>query len=249
MKINIVIPIAGSGSRFTEAGYTKPKPFIDVLGKPMIARVIDNLNCDNARFILIIQSEHLCTETKLVQQIERVNNIIIHSIDHLTEGAACSVLHAREFINNDDPMIIANSDQIIDISFQNFVNDCIERGLDGSIMTFKDPQKNTKWSFAKLNSDGFVKEVREKVPISNLATVGIYMFRRGKDYVDAAIDMIVQRDRVNNEFYVCPVYNYAIINGKKIGVFDIPYDSMHGLGTPKDLDFYLDQQKESYEKI
>ena len=116
--------------------------------------------------------------------------------------------------------------------------------MDGRVWKKKfihwlNPQKNTKWSFAKLNSDGFVKEVREKVPISNVATVGIYMFRRGKDYVDAAIDMIVQGDRVNNEFYVCPVYNYAITNGKKIGVFDIPFNTMHGLGTPEDLETYL----------
>jgi len=239
MKINIVIPIAGSGSRFTEAGYTKPKPFIDVLGKPMIVRVIENLSCDNARFILIVRDEHIRMATKLVQKIEGLNNPILHSIGHLTEGAACTVLHARKFINNDDPIVIANSDQIVDIAFQNFVNDCLGRNLDGSIMTFKDPKKDTKWSFAKLNSNGYVKEVREKVPISDLATVGIYMFRSGKDYVDAAIDMIVQADRVNNEFYVCPVYNYAITNGKKIGVYEIPFDTMHGLGTPEDLDIYL----------
>ena len=239
MNINIVIPIAGAGSRFMKAGYTTPKPFIDVLGEPMIVRVIENLSCDNARFILIVRDEHIRMATKLVQKIERLHNAIIHSIGHLTEGAACTVLHARKFINNDDPMVIANSDQIVDIAFQNFVNDCLERNLDGSIMTFKDPEKNTKWSFAKLDSDGFVKDVREKVPISDSATVGIYMFRRGKDYVDAAIDMIVQGDRVNNEFYVCPVYNYAITNGKKIGVFDIPFNTMHGLGTPEDLETYL----------
>ncbi len=243
MNINIVIPCAGAGSRFIKSGYTTPKPFIDVFGKPMIVRVIENLSCNNARFIFIIRDEHIQMATKLVQKIERLNNAIVHPIDHLTEGAACTVLHVRKFINNDDPIIIANSDQIVDIEFQNFVNDCMERNLDGSIMTFKDPEKNTKWSFAKLGSDGFVKDVREKIPISDLATVGIYMFRSGKDYVDAAIDMIVQGDRVNNEFYVCPVYNYAIANGKKIGVFDIPFNTMHGLGTPEDLETYLKLMK------
>ena len=237
--INIVIPMAGAGGRFENA-YTKPKAFIDVLGKPMIVRVLENLSCKNARYILIARDEHMRMERELVQEIEQGYDVVFHPIGHLTEGAACTVLHARKFINNDDPLIIANSDQIVDIHFEDYVNDCLERDLNGSIMTFKDPEKNTKWSFARTNSSGLVEEVREKVPISDLATVGIYMFSSGKDYVNAAIDMIVQNDRVNNEFYVCPVYNYAIKNGNSIGVYDIPFDAMHGIGTPDDLNTYFD---------
>jgi dTDP-glucose pyrophosphorylase len=238
-SINIVIPMAGAGSRFANAGYNKPKPFIDVQGKPMIVRVLENLSCKNAKYILIARDEHIRLERELVKEIEQGYDVVFHPIGHLTEGAACTVLHAREFINNDEPMIIANSDQIVDINFQDYVNDCLERDLDGSIMTFKDPEKNTKWSFARTDGKGLVKEVREKVPISDLATVGIYMFSRGKDYVNAAIDMIVKNDRVNSEFYVCPVYNYAIVNKRRIGVYDIPFDSMHGLGTPEDLNTYM----------
>ena len=238
MNINIVIPMAGAGSRFADAGYTLPKPFIDVLGKPMIVRVLENLACENAKYILIARDEHLELEKELVKKVKSNFPVTFHPIDHLTEGAACTVLHAREFINNDEPMIIANSDQIIDIHFQDYVTDCLERKLDGSIMTFKDPEKNTKWSFVRTNTDNLVEEVREKVPISDLATVGIYMFRRGKDYVNAAIDMIEQNDRVNNEFYVCPVYNYAIQNNNKIGVYKILSEAMHGLGTPEDLNLY-----------
>jgi len=238
MNINVIIPIAGAGSRFANAGYTKPKPFIDVLGKPMVVQVLENLACKDTRYIIIAREDHLQQESKLVEKIKNDFEVIFHSIGHLTEGAACTVLHARKFINNDEPMIIANSDQIVDVNFQDYVNDCLERDLDGSIMTFKDPGKSTKWSFARTDSEGLVEEVGEKVPISDLATVGIYMFRRGRDYVDAAVDMVVQNDRVNNEFYVCPVYNYAIKNGKIFSVYDIPFDSMHGLGTPKDLDIY-----------
>lgn len=236
---NIVIPMAGAGSRFAEAGYSKPKPFIDVLGKPMIVRILENLKCKDAQYILIAREEHMEAEKEAIREIEGEYNAIFHPIGHLTEGAACTVLHARKFIYNDKPMIIANSDQIVDINFQNFVSDCLARGLGGSIMTFKDPEKNNKWSFAKIDSNGYVKEVREKVPISDLATVGIYMFNKGKHFVDAAIDMIVRNDRVNNEFYVCPVYNYAINNKNKIGVYDIPFEAMHGLGTPKDLVNYI----------
>ena len=243
MNINIVIPMAGAGSRFTEAGYEKPKPFIDVSGKPMIIRVLENLTCNNARYILIAREDHLNREKQLVKEIENKYPVVFHPIGHLTEGATCTVLHARKFINNDEPMIIANSDQIVDIYFQDYVKDCLDRDLDGSIMTFKDPEKNNKWSFAKTNPIGIVEEVREKVAISNLATVGIYMYRKGKYFVNAAIDMIVQNERVNNEFYVCPVYNYAIKNDNRIGVYNIDYEFMHGLGTPEDLKLYLNKSK------
>lgn len=232
--------MAGAGSRFADAGYFKPKPFIDVMGKPMVARVLENLACENARYILIAREEHMEQEKEQVRQIEQEFNVVFHPIGHLTEGAACTVLYARQFINNDKPMIIANSDQIVDVTFQDFVGDSLDRNLDGSIMTFRDPEKNKKWSFAKTDADGLVEEVREKEPISSKATVGIYMFNRGKDYVNAAIDMIVQNDRINNEFYVCPVYNYAIRNNNKIGIYDIHYDTMHGMGTPEDLERYID---------
>jgi len=240
MAVNVVIPMAGAGSRFKNAGYSKPKPFIDVLGKPMIVQVLENLNCKNAKYILVANENHMKLEPELVRKIEKDFNAIFHPISHLTEGAACTVLHARKFINNDEPLIIANSDQIVDIKFQKFIDDCLNKKLNGSIMIFKDPEKNTKWSFAKTNEEGIVLEVREKEPISDLATVGIYMFTRGKDYVNASIDMIVQNDRVNNEYYVCPVYNYAINNGCQIGVYDIRFDAMHGIGTPEDLKLFQD---------
>ena len=239
MTTNIVIPMAGEGSRFSRVGYKKPKPFIDVNGKPMISLVLQNLSCLDANYVLIAREDHLKQEPKLVKEIEDKYPVTFHPISHLTEGAACTVLHAREFINNDDPLIIANSDQIVDINFQSFVSDSIERKLDGSLMVFIDESKDPKWSFAKIDENAIVQEVKEKEPISNLATVGIYMFNEGKDFVDSAIDMIVNRDQVNDEYYVCPVYNYAIKNNKKFGVFEIPFESMHGLGTPQDLDIYL----------
>jgi UDP-N-acetylglucosamine diphosphorylase / glucose-1-phosphate thymidylyltransferase / UDP-N-acetylgalactosamine diphosphorylase / glucosamine-1-phosphate N-acetyltransferase / galactosamine-1-phosphate N-acetyltransferase len=239
MTINIVIPMAGAGSRFADAGYSKPKPFIDVLGKPMIVHILENLPYEDAQYILIAREEHMEQESEIIKIIEGEYNAIFHPIGHLTEGAVCTVLHARKYINNKTPMIIANSDQIVDINFSEFVDDCISRKLDGSIMTFKDPEKNTKWSFAQIDTHGIVKEVREKVPISDIATVGIYMYSRGIDFIDACIDMIVKNDRVNNEFYVCPVYNYAISNNKKIGVYEIPFVAMNGIGTPEDLNNYI----------
>lgn len=236
--INIVIPMAGQGSRFAKAGYEKPKPFIDVDGKPMIVRVLENLAYPDARYILIARKEHMEEEAELVSQIEKMFNAIFIPIDNLTEGTACTVLYARKYINNDAPLLIANSDQIVDINIANFIDDCKNRKLDGSILTFIDKHQDPKWSFAKINEDNLVTEVKEKVVISEYATVGIYLYSKGKDFVNASLDMIIANDRVNNEFYTCPTYNYAIKNDSKIGIYNIEFEDMHGLGTPEDLDIY-----------
>ncbi|ECP8926471.1 lipopolysaccharide biosynthesis protein, partial [Campylobacter jejuni] len=159
--MNIVIPMAGLGSRFAKAGFDKPKPFIDVLDKPMIVRVLENLKYKDARYILIARKEHLTKEKKLVDEIKNNFNVEFIPIDKLTEGTACTVLYARKYINNDTPLMIANSDQIVDINIADFINDGFKRGLDGSILTFVDKEKNPKWSFAKLNND-LVVEVKEK---------------------------------------------------------------------------------------
>ena len=240
--INIVIPMAGMGSRFAQAGYEKPKPFIDVNGKPMIARVIDNLYYPGAKYILIGRSEHLEKESELVNEIKANYNAEFIEIDKLTEGTACTVLFARKYIDNDNPLLIANSDQLVDISVQEYIDDCLGKGMDGSILTFKDAELNPKWSFAKTDENGLVTEVQEKKAISEFATVGIYFFSKGKDFVDHAIDMIINNDRVNNEFYTCPVYNYSIKDGRKIIIYNILQEQMHGLGTPEDLEAYLKQQ-------
>ncbi len=231
--------MAGEGSRFVQAGYEKPKPFIDVNGKPMIVQVMENLKYADARFILIGRKAHLEKEAELVNEIEEKYNAHFIAIDKLTEGTACTVLFARELINNDAPLLVANSDQLVDIEVSAFIDDCFKRQLDGSILTFTDHELSPKWSFAKIDEAGIVTEVQEKKPISDYATVGIYLFTKGSDFVDAAIDMIINNDRVNNEFYTCPVYNYMIRLNKQVGIFNMDFAEMHGLGTPEDLKKYL----------
>jgi NDP-sugar pyrophosphorylase family protein len=238
-KVNVVIPMAGMGSRFVQDGYKKPKPFIDVAGKPMIVRVLENLKIENANYFLIARKEHLVAEIEMVKAIEENYNVTFIPIDKLTEGTACTVLYARNYINNNSPLLIANSDQIVDININDYLNDAVDRGLDGSILSFIDEEMNPKWSFAKTDTDGLVTEVREKIVISNTATVGIYYFTKGLDFVNGAIDMIIENDRVNNEFYTCPVYNYLIKEKKNIGVYNINFSQMHGIGTPNDLSSYL----------
>jgi len=231
--------MAGAGSRFSIEGYQKPKPFIDVNGMPMIVRVLENLAHDQARYILIARKEHMDAEPTLVKQIMRNFDAIFIPIEKITEGTACTVLYARQFINNDQPLLIANSDQIIDISISDFINDCQKRRLDGSIITFFDKARDPKWSFAKLDDRQLVVKVQEKKAISEYATVGIYLYQKGHDFVNAAIDMFIERDRVNGEYYSCPTYNYAIKAGKRIGIYNIEIEQMHGIGTPEDLLDYL----------
>lgn len=237
--INVVIPMAGLGSRFAKAGFIKPKPFIDVNGKPMIAQVLDNLKIPNARYILLAQREHIKAESTLVGEIEHSFGATFVPIDGLTEGTACTVLFARNLINNDDPLIIANSDQIVDFMISDFVRDCSDRKLDGSILTFLDKERNPKWSFADIDGNSEVLRVKEKDPISEYATVGIYLFSRGSDFVEGAIDMILKQDRVNGEYYTCPVYNYLIEKNKRVGIYQVERQAMHGLGTPEDLASFL----------
>lgn len=237
-KINIVIPMAGAGSRFAKAGYALPKPFIDVLGKPMICHVLENLNMPDARFILLARKEHYDNQRETVDWIKARYAAEFVLIDKLTEGAACTVLHAHRLIDNDTPLLIANSDQIVDMDIEDFISDSDRRGLDGSVLCFED--SDPKWSFAKLDENGLITMIREKEPISENATVGIYYFHEGRDFVENAIDMLVRNERVNNEFYVAPVYNYAIEQGRRFGIYSIDKNQMHGTGTPEDLDKYIE---------
>ncbi|CAM3773434.1 glycosyltransferase family 2 protein [Polynucleobacter arcticus] len=231
--------MAGLGSRFVKAGYQAPKPLIDVAGKPMIVRVMENLQQPGATFTLLARKEHIDSNQGLVAQIQSDFNAVFVPIDKLTEGTACTVLFARSHLDPNQEVVIANSDQIIDNCFTQFLIDAKVRDLDGSILTFIDAELNPKWSFAKIDAAGLVTEVQEKKVISEFATVGIYYFKRADELVDSIIQMIIENDRVNNEFYTCPVYNYLIREGKKVGIFNIDQSQMHGIGTPEDLNTYL----------
>jgi len=233
-KMNVLIPMAGAGSRFEQAGYTFPKPLIDVNGKPMIQRVVDNLNID-ARHIFIVQKSHY-EKYALKHMLNLIApNCEIVQVEGMTEGAACTTLLAKEFIDNDEPLVLANSDQYVEWDSNQFMYSAMADDIDGSILTFE--ATHPKWSYARLNDDGFVVEVAEKKPISKHATVGVYFWRRGSDYVRSAESMINKNIRVNNEFYVCPVYNEALLDGARVKTFHI--DKMWGLGTPEDLDVFL----------
>ena len=238
--LNIVIPMAGLGSRFSKAGYTIPKPLIPVMGSPMIEVVIRNLSPERShRFIFIVQQAHITRYSLDVKLKELCPGCQIIPIDYVTEGQACTAMLARTFIDTDEPLMCANCDQFIDFDINSYLTDMDSRELDGLIMTMK--SDDSKWSYARTNEQGLVTETAEKKVISSDATVGIFNFLHGSDFVRATQTMIADNLRVNNEFYICPVYNYLVHEGKRIGIYPIgsEYDGMYGLGTPEDLTKFL----------
>lgn len=244
-KLNIVIPMAGAGSRFSKAGYKDPKPFIQVRDRPMIQMVAGNVRVRNCRFIFVAQESH----AKQYDLEKRLRAIVpdceIILINGLTDGACCTVLKARQLIDNEDALLMANSDQFLEWDAQEFVDQL--QDSDGVISTFHMPEPDKKWSYAKLNEQGFVTDVQEKNPISDLATTGIYLWLKGKDFVRCAEKMIAKDLRCNDEFYVAPVYNEGIAEGLKFKVHNCK--KMWGTGIPDDLNYFLCNCKEPFEPL
>jgi dTDP-glucose pyrophosphorylase/ketosteroid isomerase-like protein len=239
--LNIVIPMAGRGSRFASAHFSQPKPLINVAGKPMIEWIIDNVRPDREhRFIFVCLEEHLISQPEVAEALRRIcPGCEIRTVGAVTEGAACTVLTVKDLINSEEPLMIANSDQYVALDINDYLVAGDAEGVAGLIMTFwsDDP----KWSYCGMRDDGSVGEVVEKQVVSNEATVGIYNFRHGRDFVSAAEEMIAKNLRVNNEFYVAPAYNQMIERGDRIVVARTgrEYDGMHGLGIPQDLAHFM----------
>src|SRR3989338_6265775 len=204
--LNIVIPLAGRGTPFKEAGYAFPKALIDIKGKTMIEVVAGNLKpiCEH-KFIFVCQREHY-EKFDLYNIFKNATNnqFEVVQLHGQTEGAACTVLTAIEHINNENELVIANSDQFIETGMDDFIKEGRKGEKDGLIMTFG--ASHPKWSYARSDSAGRVIEVAEKKVISKHATVGVYYFRKGTDFVDAAQAIIHKNIRYNNEFYIFPSY-------------------------------------------
>lgn len=236
--LNIVVPMAGRGSRFANAGYDLPKPLIPVQGFPMIEVVIDNLRPSSEHcfhFLILREHDEQYGLAKMLGTWAPGCNIIF--VDDVTEGAACTVLLVRDAINTNDPLMVANCDQYIDSNIDTYLD--AMGAADGLIMTMW--ADDNKWSFVKRDKNDRVIEVIEKEVVSNEATVGIYNFARGADFVAAADRMIAANIRVNGEFYVAPVYTEMANAGATIECHSIGKVSvgMHGIGVPVDLDAFL----------
>lgn len=239
-NLNVLIPMAGEGSRFKSAGYKEPKPLIPINGKAMIMHVVDNLNID-ANFIFAIRKDHE-EEYKISESLKTyLPDAKFVIVDSLTEGAACTTLLAKDLINTDQELMIVNSDQLVEFNSGEFYHAMNNENIDGGILTFN--SNETKWSYAQIDSNNVVTRVAEKEVISNHATVGIYYWSKGSDYVKYAEQMINKNVRYGQafngrgEFYVAPAYNEAIIERKIFRVYDV--DRMIGLGTPEDMEKYI----------
>lgn len=233
-RLNVLIPMAGKGSRFVAEGYHEPKPFIMVHDVPMIQHVMDNLQVD-AHFIFVV-SQHLNKRYhQRLRDLAPGCQIVVER--SAPQGAVTSILQAQELIDDDTPLLLANCDQSVEWDANQFLYRASSPGIDGAILTFAAPDQSPKWSYVQTDEKGLVARTAEKQPISTEATVGIYYWSQGSEFVKYAHQMIQANDRVNNEFYSCPVYNYAIQDGKKI--ISYPCEKMWGLGTPEDLIEYL----------
>lgn len=239
--INIVIPMAGAGSRFQLAGYEEPKPFILVNGKMMIEHVLEGLKIENASYTLIIQEAFKQSHQAKLDMLAKNYGVKFVAVEKLTQGASCTALAAHKIINNEDMVIFADSDNFFsNKAFRNFIDDAKERKLDGSLLTFN--TLKPCFSFVELDDEGKALRTAEKDPISNHAITGVYLFARGSDFVDCAINMMIYGDRTKNEYYMSNVYNWAIKAGLNIGCFDINENDWACVGTPEQLEEYLSRR-------
>ena len=238
---NIVIPMAGRGIRFIERGYKLPKPLIPVLGRPMIEWAMMSIDYSNSLIIFLVLREHIENHQidSYLKKILYGSDVIVIEVPEITEGQAITVLLSKDYIDNDKELIIFNCDTYCGCDIKKEIRKYPH--AKGFISVFKDT--NPKWSFAKVDSNGRVIEVAEKRPISNNATVGLYHFKHGKDFVWGAEEMIRKKIKTNNEFYVGPVYNELIARGDEIRT--INSDFIWGLGTPEDIEYFENNYSKS----
>nr|AQS28777.1 hypothetical protein [uncultured archaeon] len=237
-KMNVLIPMAGEGTSFKNAGYTFPKPLIDVYGKPMIQLVVENLNTEG-NFIFLVKKEHYDKYSlhHLLNLISPGCKIVL--VKNPTAGAAATALLAKEFINNKDSLLIANADQFIEWNSNEFFYAMAADECDGGVLTFN--STHPRWSYVRLGENGFISEAAEKKVISDIATVGLYYYKKGSDFIKYAEQMIQKNLSFNGDFYICPIFNEMIADGKKVRPFKV--NKMWGLGTPEELNIFLTVNK------
>lgn len=231
MKTNILIPMAGAGSRFAKEGYVMPKQLIMVEDNQMIDWSLKCIDKNNCNLIFCVRQEQISNfSLDKILKSRYGNDITIVVVDRLTDGSVSTCLLAEEYINNDSPLVIYT----LDVFFQPTFTPNFDDNSDGCILTFK--SNNPAYSYAKLNEDGYVTETAEKQVISDLAAVGVYTYRTGKMFVKYAREMIDNNIRTKGEFYVCPLYNLMIRDGLKIKTESV--EKMHLMGTPDELNFF-----------
>jgi NDP-sugar pyrophosphorylase family protein len=240
--LQIVIPMAGAGSRFSLAGYKEPKPLISIHNTPMIKVVIDNLTPKrDHKFIFICQAADVKAHNLREKLRMWSPDCHLVELNGLSEGAACSVYAAKALINNEHPVMVANCDQFVDVDINDYLTKMDNDAAVGMIMTMKSDA--AKWSFVRLNEDDTIAHVVEKEVISDDATVGIYSFRSGLQLISAIEKMFEKDIRLNGEFYLAPVYNEIIEEGGRVIQYNVGSEGngFFGIGTPEDLENFITQ--------
>lgn len=235
--VNLVIPMAGAGSRFAVAGYDVPKPFIEFNGKMMIEHVLDSFIRIKANIILVLQENFLLEQKVQLEKLQEKYNLNFVTVPKLTMGAAVTALAAHKKINPAYDIIFADSDNIFrPFDVANFIARSRGRQLSGALLTFS--SDNPCFSYAKVDENGLLLETKEKEVISNHAICGMYYFKNLDEFKDAVIDLIICNDLSKGEFYMSNVYNHLKKYTDKIGILDIEHFDC--VGTPEQLKEYID---------
>lgn len=241
--VQLVIPMAGKGKRFADAGYELPKPLLDIHGVPMYQVVVANLFTSHTFSITVICPSAWDLAAEIQTALERIcPNVRVIEIDYVTDGPAETVALALPYLDPDLPLVIANSDQFVDTNLEEFDSLLVEEDVSGVILTMEDD--DPKWSYARLNEFGHVTEVVEKEVISELATVGIYGFKTAAVF-SLALDAMRERgEKVNNEWYVGPTYNFVTEEFGPVVANNLgPVSStMFGMGIPVDYENFVDDE-------
>ena len=237
--MNLVIPIASNSKFFNLEDYGYPKPLIEIMGKPMIQRVIENITEGNKfdKIIFIIKQEdsdkyHLDNTLRLLSPSK--TEIIKLRTD--TQGALCSVLLAIEHINNSEPLIISNADQIFLGGLSEYFIKFNDSDFEAACLTFK--SVHPRWSYIRLDSKNYVIETAEKKPISKNAIAGLYLYKNGTDFIKYAMSSIRHGSDIDGIYFISPVFNEFVLDNKKVGNFLVPNDNYHTFYSPQKIEEY-----------
>jgi NDP-sugar pyrophosphorylase family protein len=237
--MRILVLMAGNNESFGEAGHAYPKNLVEIHGLPLVQHVVENLRptLDRASgaVFLITEDEDRRWHTGDVIRL-LVPEAEVTTVPPLASGATCTALHAIGHIDREEPLLIANGDQILDASLPAIIAEYDERGLDGGVITFDGV--HPRWSYVRCDDAGLVVEAAEKRPISRSATAGVYWFRRGGDFIDGAMAMVRKDASVDGRFYVCPVYNELILRQMAIGIHQVERNAYFSLASPRAVEAY-----------
>lgn len=237
--LNILIPMAGHSIFFENSNYIYPKPLTEIKGRPMIQGTIENLNTinDEINYIFAVNKAD-CKKYHIdnVLGLLTDNKANIIQVDGETAGAACTALLAIEYINNDDPLIISNADQQFDCELDTHIKSFTKRNLDAAAICFN--SVHPRWSYARTDEEGNIIETSEKRPISNQAIAGLFYFRHGKYFVESAMKSIYKDASVNGSYYIAPVFNEMILEGRKLGISTVDNSQYHTFYSPQLLEEY-----------